>query len=189
MKKKRYSNVAEMIRDAAGDNEVATEIEHDIQRRTIVKHLMAMRAVKGLTQADIAQKMGCTQSRVSKLESGTDDDLKLADLRDYLHAIGHDIMLVFATRNTSLVSQIKWHVAMIKGGLQRLVGLAKGDKSIEAGVTKAYADTITDVLKAVMTTAKKLPLLAHDLPQVVEMDGPSDTSDDSDDCIALAAIS
>lgn len=47
-----------------------------MRRRKLVSTLTALRVAKGLTQADIAALMGCQQSRVSKLESGVDADLK-----------------------------------------------------------------------------------------------------------------
>lgn len=47
-----------------------------MRRRKLVSPLTALRVAKGLTQADIAALTGCQQSRVSKLESGVDADLK-----------------------------------------------------------------------------------------------------------------
>lgn len=189
MDTKQYKDVAEMIRDATGDNEVAKELEHNIKQRTIIKQLMAMRAVKGMTQGEVAEKMGCTQSRVSKLERGTDNDLRLSDLRDYLNAIDHNMMLVFVSRNTSLLAQVKWHVSMIKSGLHKLLGLANGDEAINRGVVRAYVETMSDILKMLISTTRKLPSSSagQDLPHVVDMDFVQEDADDVDCAEVMAA--
>lgn len=54
-----------------------------VKRRRIVSKLAAIRVAKGVKQADIADKLGCGQSAVSKLEAGVDADLTLAHLEAY----------------------------------------------------------------------------------------------------------
>jgi predicted XRE-type DNA-binding protein len=189
MAQKKYSSVSEMIRDVTGEEEAAKLIERDIAQRALVKQLIVLRSVKGMTQAEVAKKMNCTQSRVSKLEGGTDDDLKLADLRDYLHAIDHDIMLVVTTRETTLLSQIKWHVGRIKCGLNRLFSMSKGDEVMDKGATKAYAETLTAVLKLVLETADKVPGLRRhqELPRISEMDDSVTDCEEPDDTLAATS--
>ena len=53
----------------------------------VVPLLTGMRVSKGLTQRQLAQAIGSSQGRISKLESGRDEDLRLQDLIDYTLAI------------------------------------------------------------------------------------------------------
>ena len=69
---------------------------------------------KGLTQADIAALMGCQQSRVSKLESGVDADLKFSDVEAYAKATNSNVTIMVSDRGKSLAEQIKAHAVYIR---------------------------------------------------------------------------
>ena len=86
--RKRYKSVVEMTRDLSDDSSFADEVERTIAARRLVKTLLVLRACKGLSQKDIADKLGSTQSRISKLEASTDDALRIGDLRAYADALG-----------------------------------------------------------------------------------------------------
>lgn len=58
--------------------------------RRLIHELIALRAVKGISQTDIAVKLNWSSWRISKLENGRDDDAKLGDLRAYAKVVGHD---------------------------------------------------------------------------------------------------
>ena len=87
-KGKRYSSVPEMVRDLSMDKEFASSLEQTMAERNIIDLLMGLRTSKGLSQQDIAAAMGCTQSRISKLENGKDDDLCVGDFHAYTAALG-----------------------------------------------------------------------------------------------------
>ena len=89
--KAEYTSVAEMVRSVSDDPQFADEFDRRVNSRRLVKHLFALRSAEGLSQKDIADRIGCSQSRISKLESGNDDDLRLADLAAYLRALGLDL--------------------------------------------------------------------------------------------------
>lgn len=50
--------------------------------------LVIGRVRAGLTQSQVAEKMKCTQSRISKLECSQDADLSLGEVREYAAAVG-----------------------------------------------------------------------------------------------------
>jgi transcriptional regulator with XRE-family HTH domain len=79
-----------MVRETSDDDggAFADALEERLRCRGILKDLMVLRASRGLSQGDVAAKMGCTQSRISKLESSTDADLSLGDLAGYASAVG-----------------------------------------------------------------------------------------------------
>ena len=118
-KKRRYTSVSQMLRDSTVDESFCDEFDEHVALRQVVKHLLAMRAVKRLSQKDIAERMGCSQSRVSKLENGVDSDLRLDDLIRYSASLGFEVRLVFAKRDWSAVDEIKYHAFSIR----KLVGM------------------------------------------------------------------
>ncbi len=88
-KGKLYSNVIDMVRDILSDEpEFVADLEARMVRRQLVKSLAVARACAGLSQKELAAKMGCGQAKVSKLEAGEDADLRLRDVIAYLQAIG-----------------------------------------------------------------------------------------------------
>jgi transcriptional regulator with XRE-family HTH domain len=128
-----------------------------VNSRRLVKHLFALRSAEGLSQKDIAERIGCSQSRISKLESGIDEDLRLADLAAYLRALDLDLCLVFGQKDSTIVNKIKYHALAIKGLLTQLGKLAKMDARIAEGVAGFHAEAFFNLIKILQDAAKELP--------------------------------
>ncbi len=60
------------------------------QRGRLVRELAAQRQAAGLSQTEVAAKMGTSQSAVARLESGT-ADVRASTLERYAAAIGTEI--------------------------------------------------------------------------------------------------
>jgi predicted XRE-type DNA-binding protein len=90
----RYASVTEMLHAVSDDPSFRDALEKRIAQRQLIKRLIALRALGGKTQRDIAATMKCSQSQISKIENGKDDDLRLQDLHGYLAAVGYDIKIV-----------------------------------------------------------------------------------------------
>ncbi|MHB8505706.1 MAG: helix-turn-helix domain-containing protein [Acidimicrobiales bacterium] len=58
------------------------------RRRSLTEALVARRGELGLSQTEVAARMGTSQSAVARLESGT-ADLRLSTLERYAAALGH----------------------------------------------------------------------------------------------------
>ena len=61
--------------------------------------LREARQWKRLTQQDVADRLGCTQAAVSKMESAG-DEIQVATMRRYLRALGFDLSLEIAVMVT-----------------------------------------------------------------------------------------
>lgn len=70
------------------------------QRREIVGQLVRVRHQLGLSQTEVAARMGTSQSAVARLESG-DGDLRLSSLQRYADAVGRDLRWRLAGRSES----------------------------------------------------------------------------------------
>jgi transcriptional regulator with XRE-family HTH domain len=82
-----------MVEEVCDDKEFVDTLKDRLSRRRIVKTLAALRAARGLSQGDVAKKLRCTQSRISKLENGYDDELRVGELKDYAEGLGLELQL------------------------------------------------------------------------------------------------
>ena len=135
-----------------------------LARRLLVKHLLATRAVKGLSQQDIAKALDCTQSRVSKLEGQDDDDTRLGDLRAYAKALGLTFVVGFTPRDMKPVDKVKCHVFTIKKHMDDLAVLAREDSTIAEGISRFFYEVFVNFVRLIGDSAKLLPNRPDDLP-------------------------
>jgi predicted transcriptional regulator len=70
------------------------------RRHELVSELEARRLDLGLTQTEVAARMGTSQSAVARLESG-DADIRLSTLERYAAALSHEL---------------EWHLKPMKEG-------------------------------------------------------------------------
>ncbi|MCY2987527.1 MAG: helix-turn-helix domain-containing protein [Planctomycetota bacterium] len=158
MAEKKYSSVSDMLAHNAPSDKFRKEFEAQIATRRVVKQLIALRAAKGLSQKDIADQMKCSQSRVSKLENGTDDDMRLGDLRAYANALGYSTGFLFSDRKMTTVEEVKHHAFCIKQLMDRLAHLAGRDEGIAQAVSAFFGEAFFNLVKIIQDSASKLPL-------------------------------
>ncbi len=168
-RRKRYRSISEMARALSDDKAFADGVDRQIGERNIINHLMALRATLGKSQKDIALAMGCSQSRVSKLESGKDDDLRIGDFAKYAAALGLEMMVVLGKNDRTIVDDIKGHALSIRRLFGQLIQLGKSDPSIAEGV-KAFiageaAYNISRFLVEAAEKAAKAAKAAKGLPR------------------------
>jgi transcriptional regulator with XRE-family HTH domain len=60
------------------------------RRRALAADLVNVRLAKGLSQTEVAARMGTSQSAVARLESG-DADVRLSTLERYAMAVGFEL--------------------------------------------------------------------------------------------------
>ena len=82
-------------------------IEHPVDREQVEKHkrrmlaevrahrLRELREGAGLTQAQLAERIGVGQRQVSKIESGDLDNTKIGTIRSYLQAVGGEMTIEY----------------------------------------------------------------------------------------------
>ncbi|MFA5256727.1 MAG: helix-turn-helix transcriptional regulator, partial [Opitutales bacterium] len=93
---KSYHDVYEMLRDTLPENgdALAKEVEKNVKGYTLGETLIRTRINAGLTQKQLADKLGCTQSRISKIECAHNDDIRMSDYGKYLGACGYDVSVL-----------------------------------------------------------------------------------------------
>lgn len=165
---KRYRDVAQMVREVVEEKDFADDFEKHLAQRQIVKFLMTLRAVAGMSQADIAEKLKCSQSRISKLESSIDSDLRISDLASYAAALGFKTEIMLIPPGWTAVKEVKYHALCIKRIFDHLAGLAEKDHSIAKGVANFFnearfglgrilQDSAKTVIAALLAFGKDVP--------------------------------
>ena len=125
----------------------ADELQEQIDRRKIVDQLARLRNLNGISQADVAAELKCTQSRISKLENGFDEDVTVSELAAYAKVAGCDLSLNFEPRDAALTSRIAYHSDAIKACFDRIAGVEEGDRAIGKGVAAFHLDALVNLAK------------------------------------------
>jgi len=139
---KRYRTTSEMLEDTDTPQEIIDSVK-EVEAQMVVPLLTGMRVSKGLTQRQLAQAIGCSQGRISKLESGRDEDLRLQDLIDYALAIEGSVWLTIGA--PTLAEHIKLHVRALRQLFEELVDLGGEDHAINEGIDRFLDDLLVDV--------------------------------------------
>ena len=180
-KRKTVRSVLNLARLTSECDEDLKDLESQIRRRQVIKKLVALRAAKGLSQQDIAQGMGVTQSKVSKLEASDDDSLNLEDFRGYLNAMDLSPRMIICPKEWPLMEQVKFFAFSIRGALNRMVELARTSESVR-NAEASHIETLCNMAKLIVDSAKNLPGFADEAPDV--FDAETDI-DDMNDCGAM----
>ena len=169
---KSYSSVEEMVRDALSDNpEFVAAFEQRLRDRQLVNSLAVIRAVAGMSQAELAAKLGCSQSKVSKLESGTDAGVTFGELAAILDATGHRAKVLLLPAG-GLVEEVKSHAHAIKQLLDELVALAGTDGVMVSAAAQFMDEAASNLLSFVKKAARNLPPTAEGVRATVEIAAP-----------------
>lgn len=74
---------------ALGREDVKVEYEKLDEEFALIDEFLKARSAAGITQAEVAERIGTTQSAIARLESGSGKHSpSLATLRKYAHALG-----------------------------------------------------------------------------------------------------
>lgn len=164
----RYDSVSAMLNEVASEDSAltATEFDEYIAERELVKDLTILRSACHLSQEDIAVKLGHTQSWVSKLENGTDNDLRIGDLRAYLSALGLEFRPGVRKQGATIVDEVKLLAFAIRQKLIALAELAKeGDGMVEY-IARFFGDAFHNINRFLSEAAARLPRAPDKRPYI-----------------------
>ncbi|MFT7637556.1 MAG: transcriptional regulator with XRE-family HTH domain [Candidatus Omnitrophota bacterium] len=153
-----YKSVSEMIKDELDDDSFKELLLADLGNKRLSKLLFLLRCQKNLTQKQLSKLVGCTQGKISKIESASDADLSVKDLLDYSKALDLQLEIGYRHKSVKLVDLIKYHVFKIKEYLDRLAKLAKDDASLTEGVGRFYLEAFVNLNNIVSESFSSLKL-------------------------------
>lgn len=92
MKAARWQTVrAQAARDGKIDEQQVTQLKEAALARVRAQRLADVRGAAGLNQTEMSQRLGISQSRVSRIERGDLERTELATLRSFVRALGGDL--------------------------------------------------------------------------------------------------
>jgi transcriptional regulator with XRE-family HTH domain len=153
---KKYSSVLEMLKGTGNNKRTITAVEKLIKERSLVTQLIILRCRHNMTQKELAAKIGCTQSRVSKIESSLNREIVVADLLDYAKALNLRLEIGYRHPSVKLVDLIRYHALKIKEYLSELRTLAKDDAVIKKGVCDFHKEAQNNLNRFINDSLNKL---------------------------------
>jgi transcriptional regulator with XRE-family HTH domain len=142
---KKYKSVSELLTDVSEDKEFNKSVEKEIEARQIAKTLFAMRCKAGKNQAQVAEAMGYTQGKVSKMENSLDADISIGDLVKYCSAVNMRLEVGFFDHRLRMVDMVKYHFFRLKGLLDKMIDMSKGDDAMEGGAERFTREAFLNI--------------------------------------------
>jgi transcriptional regulator with XRE-family HTH domain len=173
MKKRiQHDRVSEMVRGLSEDPTYADEFEQRLARRQLVKSLAVLRARAGLSQEELAERLGCTKKKIAGLEASEDADIRFGELVDYVEAVGHEMRILLVPTGQMIAEEVNLHALIIKRLLDRLVSLADGNGALAEGVAIFLEEAASNLARVAKKAAAVLPTASEKLSRAVLVEAP-----------------
>lgn len=153
---KRFKSVDELMTGLDMPAEVVQEAKKNTSERQLTLKLALMRQKAGVTQADMATRLGITQGAVSKLENGFDDDITVKHLRAYAEATKMNVGFAVG-RPPNHVEAIKFHALGIRSHMKELAALAHSDEDVERGIQDFFGEAFFNILSFLSECQQAMP--------------------------------
>lgn len=152
----RVKNVSELIRSSSLSSQFQKKFAKEIQNKNISKFLFSFRCKYNLTQKQLAGKIRCSQSRISKIESSYNYEVTIKDLLDYAKALNMQLEVGYRNPSAKIVDLIKYHAFKIKYYLEKLTELVKKDETLNKGIKQFHGETIYNLVKITLDSLSQL---------------------------------
>lgn len=160
MKFKRHQSVEGMLAHTLpGNSAVIRGVRKQAGINTLSNSLFIIRTACGVSQAEMAKRLGVSQSAVSKMEN-RGDALLFNDAMRYLTALDCTVDIGFV-QHGGIKDRLDYHAGRINDILTELSTLAGDDPDINVGTLEAFKKVLEAiVVNFIPPFAKKLEKLA-----------------------------
>jgi transcriptional regulator with XRE-family HTH domain len=153
---RRYTSVEELMRVEGVSDEVQKHFKEIVNATRVVHQLAHLRHIAGLTQEEMAEKLGISQSAVSKLETGRDEDLTLAQIREYAKVSGQRICIVFG-KPLQHVEAVKICANGMRHHLSALASIAHKGEEMEKEIQAFFGEAFFNILDILAGCQGEMP--------------------------------
>jgi transcriptional regulator with XRE-family HTH domain len=153
---RRYKSMSDLIKKEGLGEEVQQAYEEIKKATMITGRLAFMRQTAGITQEEMAEHLGVTQSAISKLEAGRDEDLTIREIREYSKKTGQRIALAFGKRMKH-VEAVKYHALAIRRRLSALAELAQRYEELEPEIQGFFGEAFFNILTILEKCQQEMP--------------------------------
>ncbi len=151
---KRYASVSEMVRDTVPDRTFHDELEGHLADYNVSRALCTLRCSRDLTQAELAQRAGCTQNKISRIENSRNDRLKLEDLAIYARAFNMQVSIDFAEESTA-ADAIGRLARQVRNSLDEVADSVQNEKAASEGAKQSYEEFLFNMLDLFMDNLER----------------------------------
>ena len=159
----RYASVLEMVRDTVPDETFHDELEGRLAECSVSRAMSTLRCSQKITQEELAERAGCTQSKISRIENSSNDRLKLNDLAIYARAFNMQVSIDFA-QESSTADAIGRLARQITSGLDEVAERVKQEGAADEGAKKPYETFLFDMLDLFMDNLEGFRALRNGSP-------------------------
>ena len=125
--KSREAKVAKVAKQLGCEKETAVEVCRQLNSQQLIWMLTAERIGHNLTQKDVAQAMGVSESTVCRMEQSDDADLNFGSILAYSRAVRLNMSILFDDEAMPIATRVKHCVFKIADMLAHLTDLANED--------------------------------------------------------------
>lgn len=155
-KKGPYQNVQEFVRDMFPKGE-AKKVEKFISERSLANFLCFLRNKSGLTEQELAKKIGVSTGEVERLESAPDAEISICDLAKFSMGLGLNLQInVGKMQKLNLAEKIDYHLRAVIELSKKLSALCKEDQMMLRGAAEVLLGGTTSLVNETKTIVEKL---------------------------------
>ena len=142
---KRVSPVLEMARHTVPDENFQTKSDGHPADYGVSRSLTALRCSQDVTQAELAERADCTQSKISRIENSPNDRLKLEDLAMYARAFNVRVSIGFE-QELPAADVIGGLARQIRNSLDDVAEKAQNEGAARRGAERTYEEFLFQML-------------------------------------------
>jgi len=153
---RRYNSVDEFLAGEAVSADVRSAVSKLDKETAVADNLVNARREAGLTQQQMADKIGRTQGAISKLESSSDNEITLEELAAYAKATGQNFAIMIG-KPMNHIESVKYHAFGIKDHLSKLAKEAHRNEEVEQAVQAFFGEAFFNILTILSKCSDEMP--------------------------------
>jgi transcriptional regulator with XRE-family HTH domain len=153
---RRYNSVEEFLAGESVSPDVRSAVSKLNKDTEVADNLVQARREAGLTQQQMADKVGKTQGAISKLESSCDNEITLEDMMMYARATGQNFAVMIG-KPMNHIESVKYHAFGIKDHLSKLAKEAHRNEEVEQAVQAFFGEAFFNILTILSKCSDEMP--------------------------------
>jgi transcriptional regulator with XRE-family HTH domain len=166
---RKFDSVKALMQESGVTKEKQEKVEQLISDSRIAMWLAQLRHRACITQKQMADQLGVTQSAISKLEAGNDDDITLKQVKEYARLTGDRISLFFG-KPYSHTEAVQLCANALKYRLDQLADIANQNVELQRDIKAFLADAFFGLCNIITSCNDKLPIGADDVIEDIRME-------------------
>ena len=166
---RKYASVGAMMQAEGVSKVIQDKVRQLVSECHIATRLAQLRHQAGITQKEMADKLGVTQSAISQLEAGNDDSITLKQVKEYASLTGDKISMFFG-RPYSHTEAVQICGNALKYRLDKLAELANQNAEIQSEIKGFLGDVFCGLFNIIASCNDKLPIDENDSIEEVRME-------------------